>query len=98
MEKFIIRPNIDLYSGIRVTKDTVLEYEHDNIIQRVENLTLHTVVNVKNEHYESTYDTVVYLSDGDVLIYDADGRGYFKPTEPVVTIAEAVEELSCLKE
>ena len=33
MEKFIIKPNIDTYHGVRVNKDTVLEYENDNIIQ-----------------------------------------------------------------
>lgn len=98
MEKFIIRPSIELYPGLRVDKDTVLEFKNDHITQKVENLTLHTVATVKGEGYEAVYDTTVYLKEGDVLVYEDEGRGYIKPTEPMVTIQEAVEELSCLKE
>lgn len=98
MEKFIVRPSIDLYPGVRVTKDTVLEFKSDHIKQTVEDLALHTVTTVKGEGYEALYDTIVHLNEGDVLIYEDEGRGYIKPTEPVVTIAEAIEELSCLKE
>lgn len=98
MEKFIIRPSIELYPGIRVDKDTVLEFKNDHITQTVEDLTLHTVAMVKGEGYEARYDTIVHLKEGDILVYEDEGRGYIKPTEPMVTIAEAVEELSCLKE
>lgn len=98
MEKFIIKPSIELYPGVRVDKDTVLEFKNDHITQRVENLTLHSVATVKGEGYEATYDTTVYLNEGDILVYEDEGRGYIKPTEPMVTIAEAIEELSCLKE
>lgn len=98
MEKFIIKPNIDTYPGVRVDKDTVLEYENDNIIQRVENLVLHSIINVKGDGYEGTYDTTIHLNEGDILIYEDEGRGYIKPTEPVVTIEEAIEELTCMKE
>ena len=98
MEKFIIRPSIDIYSGVRVTKDTVLEFENENAAQRIENLTMHSVIRVKGEGYEGTYKTTIQLNEGDILIYEHNGRGYIKPTEPMVTIEEAIEELTCIKE
>ena len=95
---FIRKPSIDLYPGIRVDKDTKLEYKNENTEQTVENLVLHTVSHVKGEGYESTYDTTVHLSEGDVLLFEEDGRGYIKPVESFVSIAEAIEELECIKD
>ena len=95
---FIRKPSIDLYPGIRVEKDTVLEYKNENVKQKVENLTLHSVMTVKGEGYKSKYDTTVKLKEGDVLIYEEEGRGYIKPVEDFVTIEEAIAELTCIKD
>ena len=75
MQVFIHKPSVDLYPGIKVEKDTVLEY--------------------KNEH---VYDTTIQLQEGDVLVFEEEGRGYVKPVESFVTVAEAIEELSCIKD
>ena len=98
MQVFIRKPSVDLYPGIRVDKDTVLEYKNEHVEQKVENLVFHSVTKVKGEGYESTYDTTIHLQEGDILVYEEEGRGYIKPVEPFVTIAEAVEELSCIKD
>lgn len=98
MEVFIARPRIDLYPGVRVTKDTVLEYKNEKVEQKVENLVLHSVTKVTGEGYESVYDTTVHLKEGDVLVYEEEGRGYIKPVEPFVTIAEAIEDLTNIKD
>ena len=98
MEVFIARQRLDLYPGVRVTKDTVLEYKNEKVEQKVENLVLHSVAKVTGEGYESVYDTTVYLKEGDVLVYEEEGRGYIKPVEPFVTIAEAIEDLSNIKD
>ena len=98
MEVFIRKPSVDLYPGIRVTKDTVLEYKNENAEQKLENLVFHSVTKVKGEGYESTYDTTVYLNEGDVLVFEEKGRGYVKPVEEFVTIAEAAEELTNIKD
>lgn len=98
MKNFIRKPSIDLYPGIRVTKDTVLEYKNDNVIQTVKNLTLHSVTKVKGENYKSKYDTTIKLKEGDVLIFEGDGRGYIKPVEDFVSIAEAIEDLTNIKD
>ena len=98
MEVYIRKPSVDLYPGVRVTKDTVLEYKNENVEQKVENLVLRSVTKVKGEGYEGTYDTTVYLKDGDVLIYEEEGRGYVKPVESFVTIAEAAADLTNIKD
>ena len=95
---FIRKPSIDLYPGIRVDKNTDLEYTNDNVTQRLENLKLHTVMKVRGEGYESTYDTTIRLQDGDILIFDEANRGYIKPVEPFVTIQEAIDDLTNIKD
>lgn len=98
MQKFIRKPDIDMYAGIKVTKDTKLEYKKDNVEQKVENLVFHTKTKVSGEGYESIYDTTIYLKEGDVLIFEEEGRGYIKPVEEFVTVTEAIEELKCIED
>ena len=90
----IRRPSIDLYPGIRVDKDTVLEYKNENVEQTLKDLVFHSVTKVKGEGYESKYDTTIYLKEGDVLVFEEEGRGYIKPVETFVTIEEAIKDLT----
>ena len=98
MQKFIRKPSIDMYAGIKVNKDTKLEYENENVKQTLNNLVFHSITRVKGENYESEYNTTIHLQEGDVLIFEEEGRGYIKPVESFVTVAEAVEELNCIKD
>ena len=98
MRNFIRKPSIDLYPGVRVTKDTNLEYKNESVCQRLENLVLHSVMKVNGEGYESTYDTTIQLQDGDILLFEADGRGHIKPVEEFVSIAEAIRDLTDIKD
>lgn len=95
---FIRKPSIDLYPGIRVDKNTKLEFKSESTEQTIENLILHTVSHVKGEGYESTYDTTIHLQDGDILLFEENGRGYIKPVEGFVSIAEAIEDLTNIKD
>lgn len=97
MQKFIRRPIIDMYTGIVVDKSTTFEYEAENVKQTLKDLVFHSVTNVKNEVFESVCDTTIYLVEGDVLIFEEE-RGYIKPVESFVTVAEAIEELNCIKD
>lgn len=97
MQVFIMKPSVNLYPGVRVTKDTVLEYKNDKVEQKVENLVLHSIIHAKGETYESVYDTTIQLQEGDILIYEDEGRGYIKPVEQFVTVAEAIEDLVNIK-
>jgi hypothetical protein len=95
---FIMKPSIDLYPGVKVDKDTKLEYKTENVEQKIENLKFHSVTHVKGEGFESVYDTTIDLKEGDILIFEEDGRGYIKPVEGFVTIEEAIEELKNIKD
>lgn len=98
MTVFIRKPNIDLYGGIKVDKDTTLEYKNESVEQTLKDLVLHSITRVKGEGFESVYDTTIQLNEGDVLVYEEEGRGYIKPVEEFVTIAEAIEELTYIKD
>ena len=98
MQNFIQRPSVDLFPGIRVDKDTALEYKAENVEQRLEGLVFRSVTKVKGENYEGTYDTTIQLKEGDVLIFEDGGRGYIKPVEDVVTIEEAIADLTNIKD
>lgn len=98
MQVFIHKPSVDLYPGIKVDKDTVLEYKNEHVEQRLENLVFHSVTKVQGENFQSVYDTTIQLQEGDVLVFEEEGRGYIKPVESFATVAEAIEELSCIKD
>ena len=95
---FIRKPSIDLYPGIRVDKNTDLEYTNENVHQTVKDLVLHSVTEVYGEGYKSTYDTTIDLKEGDILIFESEGRGYIKPVEAFVAVAEAIEDLTNIKD
>ena len=96
MQKFIRKPSIDMYAGIKVDKNTKLDYKNDNVEQTLDNLVFHSITKVKGENYESNYDTTIHLKEGEVLIFEEEGRGYIKPVDSFVTVSEAVEELNCI--
>jgi hypothetical protein len=98
MEVFIQRPSVDLYPGVRVTKDTVPEYKNEKVEQKLENLVLHTSIKMVGNGFESVTNTTIYLNEGDVLVYEEEGRGYIKPVEAFVTITEAIEDLTNIKD
>lgn len=96
--KFIKKPSIDMYAGIKVTKETEFTYQNENVNQTLKDLVFHSVTKVKGENFESVYDTTIQLSEGDVLVFEEEGRGYIKPVEDMMTVSEAVEELECIKD
>lgn len=98
MMNFIRRPSIDLMPGIRVTKETKLAYRNDNVEQTVDGLVLHTISTIRGEGYESRCDTVIHLQEGDVLLFEEGGRGYIKPVDSFVTIGEAIDDLTNIRD
>lgn len=98
MQRFIRKPSIDMYAGIRVDKDTVLEHNNDNVDQTLKDLVFHSVTKVKGDNFESVYDTTIQLKEGDILIFEEEGRGYIKPVEEFVTVKEAIEEFKCISD
>lgn len=98
MQSFIRKPSIDILPGIRVTKDTMLEFENEKVKQTIKDLELHSVTEVTGEGFKGKYETTIQLCDGDVLIFEEEDRGYIKPLEDFVTITEAIEDLVNIKD
>lgn len=98
MQLFIRKPSIDFFSGVKVTKDTTLEFKNDHVEQKVENLVLHSITRVKGDGYESFTDTTIYLKEGDILIFEEEDRGYIKPIGGFTTVEDAINDLECIKD
>ena len=98
MQRFIRKPSIDMVAGITVTKATQLDYDNNNVSQTLRNLKFHSVTKVKGENFKSKYITDITLKEGDVLVFEEEGRGYIKPVEAFVTVKEAIEELEHIKD
>ena len=96
MEQFIIKPDVTLYHGIRVDKETKLEYKKDNLEQTVENLVLKSKKTFKTDDYENEYKVKVFLKEGDILILD-ETDGYIKPLQEMYTVQQTIDELELIK-
>lgn len=98
MQNFIRKPSIDLYPGIRVDKDTAFQFTNDHVEQKLDKLVFHSVTKVNGDCYESVNTTTINLQEGDVLLFDEKGRGYIKPIDGFVTIEEAIDDLTNIKD
>lgn len=96
--RLIKKPSLQFFPGIKVTEDTELEFKSETCVQTLKNLVFQCTRSVSGENYEGSYITTIYLQPGDVLIYEDNVRGYVKPVESFMTIAEAAAELEAIKE
>lgn len=98
MQRFINKPSIDMYGGIKVDKNTKINYKNETVNQTIENLVFKSITKVVGEDYESEYHTTIQLKEGDILIFEEEGRGYIKPVEEFMTISDAITELENIKD
>lgn len=96
MQKFIFKPDITLYSGVLVTKDTKLEYKNDNVDQKLENLVLEMTTYTKENNYEARSNLVFHLNEGDILLFDEE-VGYQVPRVPMTTLKDALTDIEALQ-
>ena len=97
-KRVILKPDVSMFPAIKVTKDTVLDFCNKNVEQTLKNLVLRTVATKKGDNFESTNYTTVTLNEGDYLVFEEEGRGYIKPVQDVMTVREAIEELTNIKD
>lgn len=97
MRKFIFKPDITLYSGVLVNKDTVLEYKNDNVDQKLENLTLEMTTYTKENNYEARSNLTFHLNEGDILLFDEE-VGYQVPRVPMTTLKDALTDIEALQD
>ena len=100
MKRFVIKPDIDIFEGVIVDKETNITYKNENVQQTIKDLKLKSKIRSKNSNginnYESETDLTIYLNEGDILLFEED-RGYYLPATPMQTIKDAVEDMEALK-
>lgn len=97
MRKFIFKPDITMYSGVQVNKDTKLEYKNENVEQKLENLTLDMTTYTKENNYEAKSHLVFHLSEGDILLFDEE-VGYQVPRVPMTTLKNALTDIEAIQD
>jgi hypothetical protein len=96
MRKFILKPDITLYNGVQVNKDTKLEYKNENVEQKLENLVLEMTTYTKENNYEIRSNLTFHLSEGDILLFDEE-VGYQMPRVPMTTLKNALEDIDAIQ-
>lgn len=98
-ELFAEQPCLDLRPGIMVTEETELTYKNEKVEQVLKDLTLETIMSEEGTNGINTYKSKSYLSirlnPGNILLFD-ESRGYYMPPYPVVSIDDAISDISSL--
>lgn len=98
-ELFVEQPVLDLKEGIKVSAETELLYKSEKVEQVIKDLKLETILDDAGSNGFNTYKSKSYLSislnPGDILLFD-ENRGYYLPTYPVVSIDDAITDITSL--
>ena len=101
MKKYYVeKPELKPYEGIIINKNTKLEYKNDMLEQKLENLKFVSKFVKDTKRYKTTSIVEINLEEGEVLLLEEEGRGYFLPADstPVEEIDEAINDYKSLKE
>lgn len=97
---YVEKPSLIPYEGIIVDKKTEIKYENKNVKQELKNLKFVSTFVKKTEKYKTTSIVEINLEEGEVLLLEQEGRGYFLPADstPVEEIDDAINDIKVLKE
>lgn len=101
VERFIVRPSIKLFGGVKVTKETefVTENTDKTVKQTFKNLILTTHLKKEfNDQYKTKEESelTVAVPEGTILLWREDS-GYIIPNYEMVSVDEAIESLEQLR-
>lgn len=96
-EIFVVIPDIKPYYGVKVTPQTNLRFSNKNVKQKIENMILTTEYTVKTERFISKTKVELNLREGEIVLLEESGRGYFVQEKRVGTFEEAQEEFDFIK-
>lgn len=94
---FMRQPDINMVAGIRVNKDTNIEYENENTKQSIKNLVYNSVFKKVDGNVEVTQEVTVKLNEGDIVLYPSDEQGYVVPANKYMTVTDAIKQLECVE-
>jgi hypothetical protein len=101
LELFVEQPNIDLKTGIKVTKETSVDYANEKVKQTLKDLVLITTITDEGTNglnsYKSTSNIELSLNEGDILLFNEE-RGYYMPPYPVESIDDAISDINSLSD
>lgn len=96
MNYYILRPDLTPYEGIKVDKDTKLTFKNEKVFQKIEGLKLFIKRKTTGNGFKEESKITVELKEGDILLFERENRGYFKPIEPIGTIETGIKDLKAL--
>lgn len=100
-ELFVEQPNTDLKTGVKVTKETDIEFTNAKVKQTLKNLVLKTTMEDEGTNginsYKSTSNIELHLNEGDILLFHEE-RGYYMPPYPMETIDDAISDINSLSD
>lgn len=100
MKNYIKNPDVTIYKGIEVDKNTKLKFEREDgkVKQELKNLEFVQYERREADNFESETNTKIHLKEGMIVLFEDEKRGYVVPVERYVTIGEALEDLECIKD
>lgn len=97
MNYYVMNPDLTPYEGIKVKKETELDFENDYVKQTLKNLKLVSEYTITNEKFTSFNKLEMNLEEGEILLFEGENRGYFLPKDVgICTIKEAMEQYEAL--
>ena len=98
LEDYVRTPDITIYKGLKVTKQTNIEFKSKYGRQKIKNLIYTRWERKETDKYISETKTTVPLKEGTLIIFQGEEQGYVVPAEKFEPIDEAIEELEAMKE
>jgi hypothetical protein len=99
LELFVEQPNLEFKAGVKVTKETSLNFENEKVKQSLNGLVLNTVMTEEGSNgfnsYKSKSEIELTLNEGDILLFHEE-RGYYMPPYPMTTIDDAISDINSL--
>lgn len=98
---FIEDVSTELKTGLRVLKDTNVEYDNKNVHQEIHDLTLETTIDNVGTNGVNSYASRTFLkinlNEGDILQFN-DEKGFFLPNYPLIEVEEGIDSLNSIVE
>jgi len=100
MKNYIKNPDVTIYKGVCVDKDTVLSFEREDgkLKQELKDFKFVQYEKREADNFVSETKTTIDLKEGMVVLFEDKNRGYVVPVERYVTIGEALEDLGYIKD
>ena len=97
-ENYVRNPDITVYKGLKVKKDTNIEFKSKNGKQKIKNLIYTRWEKIEAENYTTETKTTVPLKEGQLVLFNGEEQGYVIPLEQFKTLDEAIEDIEAMKE